>query len=401
MKKLSLLILVTFIFSCSRFDDGENFLPSEIDSKLPVVNIVVDQDEFDNMLDYKKEEIEIKGRFNLSRDNVLVVEDEEVELELKGNYSLRFPLKTLGIKFEDSYNNRNRSLINPEVILPHHNIDKVKAIRLRNSGNDFEKTMLKDLSMTQLAINAGLDLDLTYGEPVLVYVNEEFYGLMNLRTEANAHGVSRLYGAKKDDVTLAKITTREFIKKNGDFDRIDNLLKAIEDKDIAYLKSEIDVSSFIDYMVFQSYIGNTDWPHNNARLYAINGGKFRFVLFDLDNVSRLKMHKSPLALIDDNNIWSSNILQDLFMALYEDENDDSFQVEFWNRYNEILESGNISSEKLEVIVDENISRIKLEMEYQIEKYNAPRTMLEWEIELDKMMILFREREEVVKGHVLQ
>jgi len=251
--------------------------------------------------------------------------------------------------------------------------------------------------MTQLAIHAGLDIDLTYGEPVLVYVNTAFYGLMNLRTEANTNGVAGLNNADKSEVTLAKITTQEFIKKDGDFNRIDALVDAIDNENIAHIKNEIDLNSFMDYMIFQSYIGNTDWPHNNARFYAIGDQKFRFVLFDLDNASRLNIGQSPLKMI--HNIWSSNILADLFIALYEDERDDSFQKEFLERYNEILQSGNISSDKLKVIVDENSKRIEEEMKHQIDKYEAPRTMLEWEIELDLMMILFREREAAVRAQL--
>ena len=395
MKKISFLLLVVLCFGCSKFEMDETLLPAEIVSNLPVINIAVDEDEFEEMYEKTDEEIEIKGRFSLSRDNELLVENEKVELELKGRFSIRFPLKTLGVKFEDKYDNRDRSLINPVTVLPHHSIDKIKAIRLRNSGNDFENTMLKDLSITQLAINAGLDIDLTYGEPVLVYINGAFYGLMNLRTEANTNGMAGLNEAKKSEVTLAKITTQELIKKDGDFDRIDALLAAIKDKDIAYLKNEIDLNSFIDYMVFQSYIGNTDWPHNNSRFYAINDGKFRFVLFDLDNASRLKIGQSPLKRID--NIWRSNMIGNLFMALYEDKNDDGFKRKFLERYREILQSGAISSDKLEAIVDQNTKNIAAEMEHQIAKYNAPRTMLEWQIGLDKMMILFREREAAVRG----
>ena len=394
MKKLSFLILVVFYVGCSRYNTDEIVLPAQIESNLPAINITIDADEFNEMLDNPEDDIEIKGKFNLSRDQELLIENEAVELQLKGNYSLRFPLKTLGVKFEDKYDNSDRSLINPPNILPHHNLDKIKAIRLRNSGNDFEKTMLKDLSMTQLAINAGLDIDLTYGEPVLVYVNNEFYGLMNLRTEANTNGVAGLNEADKDEVTLAKITTQEFVKKDGDFARMDALVDAVEDEDVAHIKSEVDLNSFIDYMIFQSYIGNTDWPHNNARFYAINDQKFRFVLFDLDNASRLNIGQSPLKMIHD--IWSRNILSDLFMVLYEDENDDAFQLKFWDRYNEIIRSGIISSDKLKAIVDENSKRIEEEMKHQIDKYEAPRTTLEWEIELDLMMILFREREDAVR-----
>jgi len=95
---------------CSRFNTDEIDLPSQIESKLPFVDITVDVDEFDEMLDNPKEDIEIEGKFNLTRDNELLIENEKVELQLKGNYSLRFPLKTLGVKFDDKYDNSDRSL---------------------------------------------------------------------------------------------------------------------------------------------------------------------------------------------------------------------------------------------------------------------------------------------------
>lgn len=49
------------------------------------------------------------------------------------------------------------------------------------------------MSYTKLAIEAGLDLDLTYEEQTVVFVNNVFLGVMNLRTEANTSGISRLY----------------------------------------------------------------------------------------------------------------------------------------------------------------------------------------------------------------
>ena len=394
MKNLLFFLMLTLVFSCSKFT--EEFQLSDvtditkIETELAVINIEVDIDDFDNMSEKIDEEIEIEGRFNLSRNGVLVVENEEIELEIKGGFSTRFSLKTLGVKFEDKYDNSDRSLINPDKILPHHNLDKIKAIRLRNSGNDFVKTMMKDLSLTQLAINADLDLDLTYGEPVLVYINNDFHGLLNLRTEANSHGMAGLYGVKKDNITLAKITTHELVKKDGDFDRIDAFVQAIEEENLDHLKEELDVDNFIDYMVFQSYIANVDWPHNNARFYAIDQGKFRFVLFDLDGALRLRVNKEPLNIIEDKRF--PNILTDLFFIFYKEE---SFQQAFWNRYRSLLASGIISYDNFKPIVDANIAQIELEIQLQIGKHQAPRTMIEWNIELDKMLTLFQEREQVV------
>jgi len=268
MKNYYFILFLLFLSSCSKFSDDLEVISRQtptldIATELPVINLTVNKEEFEEMTNRPDDEIEIEGTFDLYRNQALLIENQAIEIEVKGGFSTRFPLKSLGIKFEDKYDNSDRSLINPKKILAHHNLDKIKAIRLRNSGSDFRHTMLKDLSVTQLAINAELDLDLTYGEPALVYINDQFYGLLNLRTEANTNGMAGLYGVKKKDVTLAKITTQEFIKKDGDFDRIDKFVEAIEQQDIAHLKNELDLQNFIDYMVFESYLGNTDWPHTN------------------------------------------------------------------------------------------------------------------------------------------
>ena len=358
MKKLILLCILLSLFSCSNFnEDIELALApttfSAIETDLPIINIKADKNNFDQLLAEPKEDLEIVGIFDLYRNKEVVVANQAIELSIKGGFSTKFPLKSLGIKFDKKYDNRDRSLINPKQLLPHHNIDKIKAIRLRNSGSDFRNTMLKDLSITQLTINAGLDIDLTYGEPTLVYINEEFYGLMNLRTEANTNGMAGLYQVKKRDITLAKITTLAFLKKDGDFDRIDRFVAAIDESDIVYIKTELDINNFIDYMIVESYLGNTDWPHNNARFYAVKDGPFRFVLFDLDKVAWLKMDKSPLAII--TNKQQKNMLTDLFLLLYKEAD---FQQKFWDRYQLLLKQNALSFDKFKVTIQQKKLRIR-------------------------------------------
>ena len=394
--KYLLPFFVLFLFStCSSFEEDiklrSHEIPfSEVETDLPVIHILTDKSDLKEMLDEPEEDIEIDGRFNLYRNRELVVADKKVELEVKGNFSVTFSLKSLGVKFDKKYDNSDRSLINPPQILPHHNLDKIKAIRLRNSGNDFKKTMIKDLSFTQLAINADLDLDLTYGEPALVYVNEKFYGLLNLRTEANTNGMAGLYKVDKDEITLGKLNTDGLEKKDGDFDRIDLLVEAIERKNLNYLKDEIDLNNFIDYMVFQSFIGNTDWPRKNARFHAVNNDKFRFILSDLDEAAWLKMNKSPLKII---HRQGSNFIADLFDVFYEEE---SFEEEFWIRYNFLLHTNAISFNQFKSIVETNANQIRSEIPMQISKYEIPSSMTEWDIEVDKLLLLFQEREQVIR-----
>ena len=147
-------------------------------------------------------------------------------------------------------------------------------------------------------------------------------------------------------------------------------------------------------MVFESYLGNTDWPHNNARFYAVDEEPFRFVLFDLDKVAWLSIHKSPLAIID--NKQQKNIITDLFFLLYSEE---AFQEAFWNRYQFLLEKEAFSFDKFKTIVNHNTQQIEAFMPLQITQYNHPNSMMQWQVELDKMLLLFQERETVVQEFV--
>ena len=170
MKYIYSFFIVVFFISCSEFNENlkDDFISSkevtisDFNTEFPVINITVNQDEFNDMYLNFEEDIEIEAFLDLYRNNTLLISEELVEIEIKGSFSASFALKSLGVKFDDAYNNENKELLNPAKVLPHHSLDEIKAFRLRNSGNDFKETMLKDISYTQLAIDAALDMDLTY-----------------------------------------------------------------------------------------------------------------------------------------------------------------------------------------------------------------------------------------------
>lgn len=403
-----LVITAVFITGCSKINENikEDFLSSDelsiadLDTNFPVINITVNQAEFDNMYANDQDDIEIEGFLNLQRNTTPLIENELVEIEIKGGKSATFNLKSLGVKFDDTFDNDDNVLLNPKTVLPHHSLEKIKAFRLRNSGNDFKETMIKDISYTQLAIDAGLDMDLTYYEPAIVFINNNFFGLLNLRSEANTNGVSRLNDTKKKNITLAKINTPgEVEKKDGDFDRIDNFIKAIEDENLNYLKQDIDISNFIDYMIFQSYNANIDWPYNNVRFYAIKDGPFRFVTFDLDLVNTRKIKDHPLDFIKYPSFFSKedaveNPITNLFNILYSDAD---FKTQFNNRYEQLLKDGAFSYDKFNSIIDKNFNAIHQFMPYQIDKYpDDISTLIDWYRNIELLKEDYKERERHIK-----
>jgi hypothetical protein len=400
-------ILPLVLLNCSKFNEdlkgdfikADEASISDFDTDFPVLNISVNQEEFNNMYLNYNDGIEIEAFLNLYRNNELLISDELIELEIKGTESATFELKSLGLKFDDTFENKNNVLINPDYVLSHHSIEKIKSFRLRNSGNDFKETLLKDISYTQLAINADLDLDLTYYEPAIVFINNSFSGIMNLRTEGNTNGISRLNDVKKKAITLAKINyPSEIEKKDGDFDRIDDFIEAIENKNIQYLKENVDINNFIDYIIFNTYTSNVDWPYNNVRFYAVDDKPFRFITYDLDWANTRKTDEHPLEFIKSPTKYSAkdaikNPITDLFNILYEDTD---FKNQFNNRYQSILDSNVLSSEKFNDIVDKNYNAIKEYMPTHISKYHDINTMIEWYRNIELLKENFKKREENIE-----
>jgi hypothetical protein len=61
-----------------------------------------------------------------------------------------------------------------------------------------------------------------------------------------------------------------------------------------YIKTRIDVTSYIDYMLSQIFLVNTDWPGNNIKYWRLKtpsylpgaepgkDGRWRWMMFDTD-----------------------------------------------------------------------------------------------------------------------
>jgi hypothetical protein len=387
--------ILPFLLQCSKVTERvksdqpyyTELTPQTVETELVILNFSVNEVAFDELFENYEEGLEIDGELYVYRNGSPVIADVEIEMEIKGSHSAKFPLKQLGITFEDScFDNSGRDLINPLLILPHHQLDSIHAFRLRNSGNDFYKTMVKDLAYTQLAIDAGLNVDLTYGEQALVFINSDFYGVMEMRTEGNTKGIAGLYEVQRSQVSLGKITNPGTIHyKSGDHARLELFVSCIANGEREWLMNNIDVESFVDYVIFQSFIANYDWPYNNVRFYCIDNQPFRFVIYDLDWCNTVSIEQDPMFFIDPEK---ENIITDLFLLLY---HDPFFKDQFDERYEAVIAMPELQPSHFNARVDYFSSKITDEMDWQIDKYGAPRSMLDWFRELDLLKQHYQRR----------
>lgn len=172
-----------------------------------------------------------------------------------------------------------------------------KCILLRNSGNDWDRTMFRDILAQSLIFDT--DVDTQKYKTSVMYLNGEYWGIHNIREFYDDQYLKYKYGTKKESTVII-----EPDRKNGGLPVVRDgtsgdevayleLLENMNNYD--YLKSNIDVESYIDYFLINVYAANGDWPDNNIRLWKLKterfpnlstqplDGKWRWLLFDVDS----------------------------------------------------------------------------------------------------------------------
>lgn len=383
---LSLLIIFLCQSSCKKYSiDKNNSIDTSIltidniQTQLKIIHIKTDSALLDSLMQYPANAIEIDALFSCYAQNQNVIKDKKIELKIKGTSTVFYPLKSLKVKFKKKVNNIFTPILQVDELLPNHSIDELKKISLRNSGNDFYGSFIKDISFTDLAIQLGLDLELSYHQAVQVFLNNSFYGLLNLRTEKDDNSLGKLLNVDNDDVNILKISHigdgQEVLEfGSGNEQTINRLIEAVETKDSAFLLENIDLNCFGDYIIFENLIGNSDWPYNNVEIYNVgSNGKFRFFLYDLDFAA----NEDKLFIEESGN---NGFLKKLFDALKTNTN---FLEFLRKRQEEIYNQA--SPELFQSIVDKNANRIENEIPYNMAKYNVPRNNISWYYELERLL----------------
>ena len=202
-----------------------------------------------------------------------------------GGWSRGFPQKSLSIFARSQY---GPSQFNYG-FFPDLGFSNYESIVLRNSGNDWESTMMRDGFITSIA--DSLNIDHQQYRPAVLYINGDYWGIQNIREKVNEHFIASNHNLNAEDVDLLDIQgfNDENIVHGTNADYL-NLLDYLENENMSEevvqnaIENWIDIESYFSYQVFQIYIDNQDWPGNNIKFWRDHrpGGKWRWVLYDTD-----------------------------------------------------------------------------------------------------------------------
>ena len=168
-------------------------------------------------------------------------------------------------------------------LFPDQSYSTYQSFVLRNSGNDWLNTMIRDGALTGLMKNSGLDYQ-AY-RPAVTYLNGDYWGFYNMREKTNEHSLASKHQLDPNEIDILELDGQLIYGDNQDYlDLIDfvSTNNLSSGSNYEYASEEINVENFIIYNVAQIYFNNTDWSGNNIKYWRAKNGKWRWFLFDTD-----------------------------------------------------------------------------------------------------------------------
>jgi hypothetical protein len=203
--------------------------------------------------------------------------------KIHGGCSRQANLKSFGIFARSEYGSNS---INYPFFRQKDGVDWFKGLVLRNAGNDNQYTFIRD-AVIQSTVSPDMDIDFQAYEPVQVFLNGEYWGMMNLREKVNEHWVTSNYGIPADNLDFLKNFTEIFAGSDAAFQSLMDYIEGNSltvESNYAYVADRLDINSYIDYLITEMFFANRDWPGNNQKYWRdrVNGSKWRFILFDME-----------------------------------------------------------------------------------------------------------------------
>ena len=338
---------------------------------------------------------------------------QNIGFRMHGGWSRSHPFKSLRIYARNSYGE-------PHLNYPFFKSQSdsaYKRIILRNSGNDTWFTMLRDAAMQGMV--SHMNFETQAHQPSVLFLNGEYWGVHNIRERFDKHYLARKFDVNEDQLDILENNS---IPSEGDNEHYQETLNYINQNGLQdnvhyeYIKTRIDETSYIDYMLSQIFLVNTDWPGNNVKYWRLKtpaylpgaepgkDGRWRWMMFDTDfgfgiynanDFSRDMMTFATFATGTEwpNPAWSTF----LFRKLLENE---SFKTAFIVRFTDQLNTA-LKPTVVKSVIDELQAAIASEMHRHIERWKIPGNYNNWINNVNVMRTFADQRPTHARNHLRQ
>lgn len=175
-------------------------------------------------------------------------------------------------------------------------------------GDNTVECHMRDAFVQTYSFRKELDLDGRRNKHVITFVNGQYWGIYELREAFEADYTEYYYDQPKDSIDNLAYWGSLQIRNGSDTGWV-NLYNFVMGNPMtnaanyAYVDSKLSFKSLIDYMVYNSYVVNTDFINWNSAWWrgrATQGDKkkWRYWMWDMDNVYDLGENYSGIPTTD-------------------------------------------------------------------------------------------------------
>ena len=262
---------------------------------------------------------------------------------------------------------------------PETSIESFKHLTLKPfSSTNGTFTGVQDVLAQRVA--RELDIDALACRQMAVFLNGEYYGIYSLEEVPDEHYLEDHYDVDMDSVNIIE---KWFNLDYGDTTHWYELYQWLQEADLsldtnfALINEKIDMNNFIDYLLFELYSFNFDWPTNNVRCWQEGNGKWRWIFYDGDACFHYLFDVVANATDTCNDVHPTQAHSTLLFRKLLENTD--FVNRLTSRYYEL------NSSPLHPMVDSLFGvfrgNIEGEVPKQAERFNIPYSVERWETDI--------------------
>lgn len=257
-------------------------------------------------------------------------------------------------------------------------LTEFKHLVLKPFRNAKTPAGVQDWLSNRIAREIGLPCVAT--RPVVLFLNGEYWGIYFLQEKTDDRYVEGHYGIDHDNVNIiASWGALESGTDDSYFDFYYWLYNADLTDSVQYCRfvDKINLPNFTDYLIYQLFIANGDWPINNVRCWqkADDNGPWNWIFYDGDwcfddpytdvygNATYIGPEQWP------TSEWSTLFYRKAF-------ENQSFKNLFLTRY-DFLNRTYFSYNRTKPFLDEIVRLLKDEIPAQAKRFDLPKNKSVW------------------------
>ncbi len=306
-----------------------------------------------------QENWERSANFGIFSEEGQEVFSQNVDIRIAGGFGRISAQKGFNVSSSSEYGSNRMEY----AFFDERDFTEYHSLTLRAGAQDQSRSKIRD----ELAAGLLYDTDVRFlyqaYEPYVLYLNGEYWGVYFLREKRNRFFVAQHEGTDNaDDMDIVKSETRV---SHGTTDAWEEVMAYVRSTDFSIqanyeeLSEIIDVYSFMDYIICETYVGNSDYW--NIQYYQLPGEKWKWIYYDFCYGFYNVNHETVRLRME-----SRQPLSDLLNALLEN---DGWKDEYLRRFAELMDTV-FAPEKVNALVDELYGYVAPEIERERAFFNG-------------------------------